>query len=423
MAIRPKLEPTVYTHEFRTRSRSSSPTSARARSKARGRWIGGVARRRFRRAAQAGRHRLGSPEERRAGQATPSRPRRLAGAGARARRGCRASSPSSRAWASASACSRSCFLADLAVRRAQPGPAAQAHRRSSTCPPWTDGVIRHSVFMLGFLGGAYATYTGRHIRIDAVTRVLTARKRMLLRVLTTLAALGIVAIFTGRGYGLLPDHARGGGRGVAGEAALHPARGALIIVIGYIVIAFHFFVQVVIDVGWLVSKARAAGASGSPRRPAARLRRAEVTPPVEGERHEPPLSLIIGLAVLGLPLFCVLGAWPGRPDTSDTPLSGALADVYALAGAEAVVAVDDPAVHLRRLPDGRAPRPPSGWSAWPKALARLDPRRAGAHDAVDLRVLHHLHRRLGRDHRRARRRCSCPSSSGRATPSASRSRW
>src|SRR5262249_11039979 len=26
-------------------------------------------------------------------------------------------------------------------------------------PAWTDGVIRHSVFLLGFLGGAYATYT------------------------------------------------------------------------------------------------------------------------------------------------------------------------------------------------------------------------------------------------------------------------
>ena len=59
-------------------------------------------------------------------------------------------------------------------------------------PPWTDGVIRHSVFMLGFLGGAYATYTGRHIRIDAVTRVLKARPRMMFRVVTTVAAIVVV---------------------------------------------------------------------------------------------------------------------------------------------------------------------------------------------------------------------------------------
>ena len=43
----------------------------------------------------------------------------------------------------------------------------QRHLPFFHVPAWTDGVIRHSVFMLGFLGGAYATYTGRHIRIDA----------------------------------------------------------------------------------------------------------------------------------------------------------------------------------------------------------------------------------------------------------------
>ena len=50
-----------------------------------------------------------------------------------------------------------------------------------------------------------------------------------------------------------------------------------------------------------------------------------------------PLSSIIFLAVLGLPLFCVLGA-VGLTGLhyGDTPLSGALADVYALAGGKAV---------------------------------------------------------------------------------------
>ncbi len=50
-----------------------------------------------------------------------------------------------------------------------------------------------------------------------------------------------------------------------------------------------------------------------------------------------PLSAIITLAVLGLPLFCVLGAigLTGLHH-SGTPLAGALADVYALAGGKAV---------------------------------------------------------------------------------------
>jgi tripartite ATP-independent transporter DctM subunit len=50
-----------------------------------------------------------------------------------------------------------------------------------------------------------------------------------------------------------------------------------------------------------------------------------------------PLTGIIAFAVLGLPLFCVLGAIGlAGLNASDTPLSGALADVYRLAGAEAV---------------------------------------------------------------------------------------
>ena len=50
-----------------------------------------------------------------------------------------------------------------------------------------------------------------------------------------------------------------------------------------------------------------------------------------------PLSFIIAFAILGLPLFCVLGSIGlAGLHASDTPLSGALADVYRLAGAEAV---------------------------------------------------------------------------------------
>jgi TRAP-type C4-dicarboxylate transport system permease small subunit len=121
-------------------------------------------------------------------------------------------------------------------------------------PPWTDGVIRHSVFMLGFLGGAYATYTGRHIRIDAVTRVLKAKKRMFLRVVTTLAAIVIVGLFTKAAIDFRVITLQEAGEASTADELFTPSRGAMIIVIGYAVIAFHFFVQAMIDVCWLVSK-------------------------------------------------------------------------------------------------------------------------------------------------------------------------
>jgi TRAP-type C4-dicarboxylate transport system permease small subunit len=122
-------------------------------------------------------------------------------------------------------------------------------------PPWTDGVIRHSVFMLGFLGGAYATYTGRHIRIDAVTRVVKAKKRMALRLVTTIAAILIVGVFAKAALGFYRITLQEAGEASQAEELFTPARGAMIIVVGYAVIAFHFFVQAVIDVCWLVSRA------------------------------------------------------------------------------------------------------------------------------------------------------------------------
>jgi TRAP-type C4-dicarboxylate transport system permease small subunit len=121
-------------------------------------------------------------------------------------------------------------------------------------PPWTDGVIRHSVFMLGFLGGAYATYTGRHIRIDAVTRVVKAKKRMLLRVLTTIAAIMVVSMFARAAIDFYRITLQEQGEASQALELFTPARGALIIVIGYVVIAFHFFVQMVIDICWLLSR-------------------------------------------------------------------------------------------------------------------------------------------------------------------------
>lgn len=121
-------------------------------------------------------------------------------------------------------------------------------------PGWTDGVIRHSVFLLGFLGGAYATYTGRHIRIDAVTRTLKPRPRMVVRVLTTLAALAIVVIFVKSSWGFYEVTLEEAGEASQAGQVFTSARGALIMVTGYAVIAFHFLVQIALDLGWLFSR-------------------------------------------------------------------------------------------------------------------------------------------------------------------------
>jgi TRAP-type C4-dicarboxylate transport system permease small subunit len=130
----------------------------------------------------------------------------------------------------------------------------QHHLPFFKTPPWIDGVIRHSVFLLGFIGGAYATFSARHIRIDAVTRVLSVKKRLALRVLTTLAAFAIVTLFTWAAWGVYKLCLEESGEAAQAEQLFTTARGAMVMVIGYAVIAFHFVVQIALDLGWLVSK-------------------------------------------------------------------------------------------------------------------------------------------------------------------------
>lgn len=117
-------------------------------------------------------------------------------------------------------------------------------------PDWTDNVLRHSVFLIGFLGAMYATFTARHLRVDAVTRLATVRSRLALRVAATIGA-GVVASFVIRAAWAYRAS-------VLGETAQEgqvftPARGALIIVVGFAVVLFHFAVQLLIDATYLAS--------------------------------------------------------------------------------------------------------------------------------------------------------------------------
>ncbi len=130
----------------------------------------------------------------------------------------------------------------------------QHHLPFFKTPPWIDGVIRHSVFLLGFIGGAYATFSARHIRIDAVTRVLGIRKRLALRALTTLAAFAIVTLFTWAAWGVYKLCLEESGEAAQAEQLFTTARGAMVMVIGYAIIAFHFCVQIALDLGWLISR-------------------------------------------------------------------------------------------------------------------------------------------------------------------------
>jgi TRAP-type C4-dicarboxylate transport system permease small subunit len=56
---------------------------------------------------------------------------------------------------------------------------------------WADVVVRQMVLWVGFIGGAHATYLGRHIAIDALGKLLQPKQAAGVRVLNSLVAAGL----------------------------------------------------------------------------------------------------------------------------------------------------------------------------------------------------------------------------------------
>lgn len=120
----------------------------------------------------------------------------------------------------------------------------------SPAPEWTVGVLRHAVFVIGFAGAMFATYTARHLRVDAVTRLLGVRARLLFRVVGTLGALAVCAILVYWAWqfrlSVMDELGEPG-------AIFNAARGAMVLLVGVACMAFHFVVQLAIDLTYLIS--------------------------------------------------------------------------------------------------------------------------------------------------------------------------
>jgi TRAP-type C4-dicarboxylate transport system permease small subunit len=122
-------------------------------------------------------------------------------------------------------------------------------------PDWVDGVIRHSVFVLGFLGAAYATFAGRHIRIDALTRLMRPRARLGVRLVTALGAAAVCGVVVRAALEFLAICQQEAAEvGNAGQV-FTSARGAMVIIAGVALVGFHFLVQASIDAAYLLTGA------------------------------------------------------------------------------------------------------------------------------------------------------------------------
>ncbi|MCX4240978.1 TRAP transporter small permease [Paraliomyxa miuraensis] len=68
---------------------------------------------------------------------------------------------------------------------------------------WIDIFLRQLVIMVSFLGAMLATQRGKHINIDALSKVLPPKAQRVVRVVIPLAAISVCLVFAGAGWDLV----------------------------------------------------------------------------------------------------------------------------------------------------------------------------------------------------------------------------
>lgn len=121
-----------------------------------------------------------------------------------------------------------------------------AHIRIS----FKDDVIRGGTFAIALLGGAFATHQARHLAMDLISRRLSPRARLFLKVVLGLFTMFIVVLLVRAGF-----HAIDIEKTVPHEDKLiTPLRIAYLIPIGGALIVVHTLLHTIIDIDYIIRK-------------------------------------------------------------------------------------------------------------------------------------------------------------------------
>jgi C4-dicarboxylate transporter, DctQ subunit len=107
---------------------------------------------------------------------------------------------------------------------------------------WADTLVRHLVLWLGFVGATLATREKRHIGIDAITRFLSARAKLVVLILTSVFAAIVCYYLASAAWMFVLDEQSNGGELVLG---IKTWVALLIIPAGYLLVAFHFLINAI----------------------------------------------------------------------------------------------------------------------------------------------------------------------------------
>jgi TRAP-type C4-dicarboxylate transport system permease small subunit len=116
--------------------------------------------------------------------------------------------------------------------------------------PFKDDVIRAGTFAVALLGGAFATHQMRHLSMDLISRRLSPRARLFLRIALGLFTIGIVLLLVRAGFHTIRVEET-----VPHEDKLiTPVRIAWLVPIGGVLIILHTVLHAVIDIDYIARR-------------------------------------------------------------------------------------------------------------------------------------------------------------------------
>jgi TRAP-type mannitol/chloroaromatic compound transport system permease small subunit len=110
-----------------------------------------------------------------------------------------------------------------------------------------DHVIRAGTFAIAMLGAAFASHQARHLSMDLVSRRLSPRARLFLKLILALFTIAIVVLVIRSGFHLI-------GREKHEDQLLSTRRIAYLIPAGGVLIILHTILHMIIDVDYIVRR-------------------------------------------------------------------------------------------------------------------------------------------------------------------------
>jgi TRAP-type C4-dicarboxylate transport system permease small subunit len=116
--------------------------------------------------------------------------------------------------------------------------------------PFKDDVIRSGTFAIAMIAGAFATHQAKHLSMDLISRRMSARTRLFLKVFLSLFVIFMVILFIRSGLHNITNEQQF----AAEDKLISRVRIAWLIPIGGFMIIFHTVLHTIIDVDYILRR-------------------------------------------------------------------------------------------------------------------------------------------------------------------------